>query len=359
VAACVGSGVLLAFRAAIELGVVLEGAIAIRGLPAEYVLLLFFAGWGAIDAAARLADTGLALRLATYRFAMATVGLSLVLWLLQLLWSAGLVPTASIAYWISWSCVVAMFVFAAFEDRSPVRGVLGRLVPDAAQFVRRPAAWAFGLGAIGLLLFGPRGQAQPTDGWRFDRWFAAQPRSPMPVDWQSRPVTLVEFIDYQCRVCRQADERYREPLEELQRRHPEVFAVVRVEFPLENECNPSGPVRTGGRHLAACEAAVAVRLARQRGPTTERQVVDWLWRYQSTLSPEFVFASVPAEFGLDLRSGYDESLETIQQEASMARALGVTGTPTYFLNGRRLSVLPAATMVRAIEAEIGRVTGGR
>jgi protein-disulfide isomerase len=176
----------------------------------------------------------------------------------------------------------------------------------------------------------------------------------MPAHWQVRPVTLVEFIDYQCRVCRQADARYRAPLDDLQRRYPNVFAVVRVEFPLENECNPSGPDRSGGRHPAACEAAVAVRLARDRRPGLERQVIDWLWRQQNVLSSEFVLASIPSQFGLDLRSGYAESLEAIRLEAALARGIGVSGTPTYFLNGRRLSVLPSETMGQAVQAEIDR-----
>ena len=58
----------------------------------------------------------------------------------------------------------------------------------------------------------------------------------------------------------------------METKYPGQVAFVNVDYPLESECNQ------GGIHSSACEAAVAVRLAKakNRGPEME----EWLFSNQ-------------------------------------------------------------------------------
>jgi hypothetical protein len=147
-------------------------------------------------------------------------------------------------------------------------------------------------------------------------------------------------------------------------KYGDAFAFHRVDFPLDDECNPGGQhLLIGSRHPAACEAAAAVRLAKSYGAEQERDVVEWLWAHQQRLTGEMVFDGVNEQFGMDLRSVYTNLLPAISRDAAEGRRLGVSRTPTYFLNGRRLPLLSAATMELAISIEIGllerRLDGGQ
>jgi protein-disulfide isomerase len=129
-----------------------------------------------------------------------------------------------------------------------------------------------------------------------------------------------------------------------------------VDFPLENECNPAragvDAPTTGGLHQSACEAAAAVRVAKARNPQVGQEVTDWLWAHQEQLTPKTIFPDLKAAFGLDLAARYDEVLPAIKQEAAIGRGLGASGTPTFFLNGRKLPLVSAAALRTAIDIEV-------
>jgi protein-disulfide isomerase len=87
-------------------------------------------------------------------------------------------------------------------------------------------------------------------------------------------------------------------------------------------------------------------------PALERDVVEWMWTNQRALTTDQVFEGVKAQFGLDVRARYAELLPAIVQSVDHGRRLGVSGTPTFFLNGRRLPRLPAEAMAAALEIEM-------
>ncbi|MGH9345831.1 MAG: DsbA family protein, partial [Vicinamibacterales bacterium] len=153
--------------------------------------------------------------------------------------------------------------------------------------------------------------------------------------------------------CREASRHYSDVLRHAAATYGESFAFIRVAFPLETECNPLARIRQP--HDAACEAAAAVRLARLECPGLEQAVVDWLWQHQSELTPDFVFDQLDVEFGLDVRRRYKELLPDIIKDATDAHRLNVNGTPTFFLNGRRLPLLEARAMTMAIAAEVRHI----
>jgi hypothetical protein len=167
----------------------------------------------------------------------------------------------------------------------------------------------------------------------------------------------VELVDYQCPVCQQAATRYGGVLRAVRERYGRRFDFLRVDFPLDNECNSLRGATTGGLHPAACEAAAAVRLARRQSPRVEEDVVKWLWDHQKQLTPELVFDGVNEQFALNVREHYEELRLDVAREAAEGRAVGVLGTPTFFLNGRRLPLVTPEALETAIAVEIDAADG--
>ena len=111
-------------------------------------------------------------------------------------------------------------------------------------------------------------------GWRL------QPRVELGVPANGARVVVVKFNDYQCPACRQAYIAYKTIQQKYESQYPGQVAFVNVDYPLESECN------TGGIHSSACEAAVAVRLARARN--RHREMEEWLFDNQATLTRDRV-----------------------------------------------------------------------
>jgi protein-disulfide isomerase len=127
----------------------------------------------------------------------------------------------------------------------------------------------------------------------------------------------------------------------------EVRYVLR-DFPLEAECNNS--VSTS-LHPAACEAAVAVRLARTHN--REEQMIEWVFANQPQLTPELVKQGA-RDVGhvTDFDAKYATTLESVKSDIAIGKLLGVTGTPTFFINGKQTGGLSPQFFQQAIEYEL-------
>src|SRR5207302_3348753 len=112
-----------------------------------------------------------------------------------------------------------------------------------------------------------------------ERWFTAQPRVPLIVPAEGAKVLVVKFNDYQCPPCRQSYLGYKGIFAKYEAEHPGAVRLVLKDFPLDSECNQS--VRSTGPHPAACEAAVAVRLARAHNRVEAME--EWLFANQPML----------------------------------------------------------------------------
>ena len=101
------------------------------------------------------------------------------------------------------------------------------------------------------------------------------------------------------------------------------------DYPLNSDCNPN--VRTT-LHPAACDAAVAVRLARahNRGEAME----EWLYTHQRDLNPASV-RQAAREIGqvADFDARYATTLELVKGDIALGQQLHVNQTPTFFING--------------------------
>ncbi len=138
-------------------------------------------------------------------------------------------------------------------------------------------------------------------------------------------VTFVEFLDFECEACRAAYPA----VEELRSMYDgRVTFVVRY-FPLH-------------RNSEAASRAAEAAAAQDRFEDMYRKLFETqaTWGEQST-SQEDVFFGFAEELGLDMdefRAVYDgeATIDKIQRDQADGEALGVTGTPTFFLNGDKV-----------------------
>jgi protein-disulfide isomerase len=151
-------------------------------------------------------------------------------------------------------------------------------------------------------------------------------------------VTIVEFTDYQCPYCHRAQG----VIDEILSRYRNEVRLVHLDFPLDG-------------HPGAMPAARAARCAAEQGK---------FWEYHHGLMTvpgpldrtdlERRAASLhldASDFSSCLASGrYDAA---IQASLEQGEALGVTGTPAYFINGRMVSgARPLADFTRIIDDEL-------
>ncbi len=132
-------------------------------------------------------------------------------------------------------------------------------------------------------------------------------------------VTLVEFTDYQCPSCA----KEQPVIERLITEYGDRVRFVFRDFPLTSI------------HADAEKAAEAAEAAREQGKYFDFTAI--LFRNQSQLKPEMLkqYAGV---IGLD-RAKFDAALDSgkyadkIQRDVTDGQRLGITGTPSLFING--------------------------
>ena len=307
-------------------------------------------------------------RVAGYIFVLATVGLAGVLYLgyASFFILRQMCPLC-VAMYVG---VVGLFVVsgAVASGLAALPAQLGR---DLRAVVASPLAATLAVvwvvASVSLVAFFPREDtaadlvsapvAAPTETLgavelaQFEAWLDAQPREDLGVPADGALVVVVKFNDYQCPACRQAYLAYRGIERKYEEESPGQVAFVSLDYPLEAECN------MGGIHTSACEAAVAVRLARarDRGP----EMAEWLFANQPTMTPDSVKEAL-AEIAqvTDFDERYDETLEAVRADAQLGQKFQITGTPTFFINGIRIaSTLRPAYFDAAIAYELKKASG--
>jgi uncharacterized membrane protein len=304
-------------------------------------------------------------RVAGYIFVLSTVGLAAVLYLgyASFFVLRQMCPLCLTMY----AAVIGLFVVsgAAASDLSVLPRRVGRDVQDVLSGpASAAAAGALLVAAVGLILWFPAEQRAsatvisdapaPTEVLgaeetaQFEAWLAMQPRADLGIPANGARVVVAKFNDFQCPACRQAYVAYRSIEEKYERDYPGQVAFVNVDYPLESECN------TGGIHGAACEAAVAVRLARERNRHKEMEA--WLFDNQSTLTRDTVKAALADIAQVDdFDAKYATVLNEVRSDAQLGQKLQINGTPTFFINGIRIaSTLRPSYFDAAIAYELKR-----
>jgi len=156
-------------------------------------------------------------------------------------------------------------------------------------------------------------------------------------------VLIVKFNDFQCPACRQAYYAYRGIFARYEKQYPAAFKFENRDYPLESECG------MGGAHQFACEAAVAVRLAGEKGKGSELE--EWLFNSQDQFSRDHVKRGLQEVAGVssdEYDRRYSQVATVIRAEAALGSKLGVNSTPTFFINGVRVPGLRPAYFDAAI-----------
>jgi hypothetical protein len=289
-------------------------------------------------------------RFRVYRLVWSAIGLAAVVWAV-VIGRSNQVPAQ---YHLIEAAIAGIFVYAAVANETAVFATARFVWTDFVAFAGRTVTWAATVAGAVVLACGP--QQIETENIRsgadFEAWFLAQPRVPFPVSHEAPGVLVAEFIDYQCPDCRARDARYQKLFRDLRSRHGDSLRVVRYDFPLERECNQSPRMRDV--HPAACEAAAAVRMAREHGKDTAMQ--DWLWRNQDRLSRELIFQHLRDVVGVDDPAArYRAVLPNVTADAAVGAALSIKSTPTLWVNGVLLSAVSERSLRWAIAHELQQV----
>ena len=324
-------------------------------------LMLMLSTWGM-----RAPKSEEASRAAGYAFVLSTIGLAAVFYLAY----------ASF-FVLHHMCPLCMTMYVSvigiFFVSAGAAGSLGSLASglgrDLTGVARSPAAVALTAiwlaGAAGLVALFPheRTVSEATSAAadpvqvetltaeqlvELHAWLDRQPRVPEAQPTQDAKVLLLKFNDYQCPTCRQTWILYKDIIEKYEKQYPRVFRFETRDFPLEAECG------AGGQHTAACEEAVAVRMAREKN--LDKQLEATLFERQSfSLTRDDVKAALKEVTQIDSKeydARYSQVLEGVKADSQYGQKLGVNGTPTFFLNGIRLGLLRPAAFDAMIAYEL-------
>ncbi len=135
-------------------------------------------------------------------------------------------------------------------------------------------------------------------------------------------ITIVEFADFQCDACAQLART----LEAFRKAHPNTVQVIWKDMP------------NNAAHPFATPAAVAAHCADQQGKFWEYH--DALFAQSSILSLDLL-KSISTQLALDeekFNACFDagETLPIVERDFAEGQALGITATPTMFINGERV-----------------------
>jgi protein-disulfide isomerase len=154
-------------------------------------------------------------------------------------------------------------------------------------------------------------------------------------------VTLVEFSDFQCPFCA----RVMPTLKQVREQYGDRVRIVWKDFPLTSI------------HPQAFKAAEAGHCAFEQGKFWEYH--DQLFANQNALEPEFL-KKYAADTGLDAEA-FNACLDTakygdrVQEQMALGTRLGVSSTPSAFINGRMVTgAQPYEVFTAIIDEELAR-----
>lgn len=153
-------------------------------------------------------------------------------------------------------------------------------------------------------------------------------------------VTLVEFLDFECEACRAAFPM----VEQLRSEYGDRVNIVIRYFPIQS-------------HFNAERAARAVESAAQQGklePMYKKMYeTQDQWGEQRTPA-DATFRGFASELGLDMAAfdtAYDDpaTLDRVNIDVADGKALGVQGTPTFFLDGNEVEFRSYQDLAAAVK----------
>jgi protein-disulfide isomerase len=156
-------------------------------------------------------------------------------------------------------------------------------------------------------------------------------------------VTLVEYVDFECEACA----AFFPLVKQLEKDFSNDLQIVIRYFPLPG-------------HRNGMPAALAVEAAGQQGKFFEMHDLLYTeqkkWGEKPTPTPE-VFEAYAQQLGLDMEKfkvavNSPETKARVERDIESGKALGNTGTPSFYLNGKKLQPNSYDEFKKAVQAEI-------
>ncbi|WP_328811748.1 MULTISPECIES: DsbA family protein [unclassified Rhodococcus (in: high G+C Gram-positive bacteria)] len=155
--------------------------------------------------------------------------------------------------------------------------------------------------------------------------------------------TFVEFLDFECEACRAAYPA----VEQLRETYGDTVTFVVRYFPIPSHAN-------------AERAARAVEAAAQQGrfEAMYQRMYETQAQWGEQQAPmDNLFREFGAGLGLDMTAydaAYDDpaTLERIRADVADGQALGVQGTPTFFVDGVRVEATDISDLTDALDAAL-------
>jgi protein-disulfide isomerase len=165
------------------------------------------------------------------------------------------------------------------------------------------------------------------------------------------PVTIVEYSDFQCPVCRSLHDTLRGILPN----YPGKLRVIFKDFPLEQ------------LHPWARTAAIAGRCAYQQKPEAFWKMYDLIYDNQEIISAENAWNKMTEyadQAGLDAASfkscmASPEAAAAVNASHANGEKLEVNSTPTVFVNGRRMVGADAHLLEQFIHYELAKMNASK
>jgi uncharacterized membrane protein/protein-disulfide isomerase len=350
---------------------------AFAGVPVALFGALFFALVLGLIAVSSRSSTARQ-NLPGYIFALSTIGLTAVLYLAYA--SYFILHVVCLLCATTYVAVLGLFIVSGASTKYPMTNLPSRASKDFGALMRTPsgltAAVLFLVVSVSAIVMFPEqrvtaaagestaaGDSAPPQApaasaaqlQQLEQYLAAQPRVPLLVPSDGAAVVIVKFNDYQCPGCGQTYRDYKPVLAKWNTQLPGKVKFISKDYPLEKECNS---FVNQDLHSGACEAAVAVRLAREKGRGEAME--DWLYANQPAMNPDTVRRAAASVGGItDFDARYAATLALVKVDVAQAGQLQVPGTPTFFMNGMKLPGLRAEFFDAAIAWELKRITSAK
>ncbi|WP_433365185.1 DsbA family protein [Streptosporangium sp. CA-115845] len=158
-------------------------------------------------------------------------------------------------------------------------------------------------------------------------------------------VTLVEFLDFECEACG----AYFPLVEDLRKQYEGKVTFVARYFPLPGHFN----AERAARAVEAAAKQNRFEAMYRRMYETQRQ-----WG-EKQVPADDTFRGLARDLGLDMAAwekAYHDSatLERIKKDMADGQAVGVQGTPTFFLNGKKIEPRSEEEFKAALDAALAR-----
>ena len=340
------------------------------GVPVAVFGVMFFAF--VLLLIALSARSSAAENLPGYLFAASTIGLAVVLYLGYA--SFFIVKTLCVLCLATYVAVAGLFITSGTATRIPMTNLPNRAIRDLRLLFKTPAALAAmvaflaaAITAVAMLRepvtsaaeLTPEGtQAAPVPTASAEQlkqlheYLAALPRKTVIAPSDGAVIVILKFNDYQCPGCGQTYRDDKPVLAKWAKGQPGKVKFIMKDYPLERECN-----KFVGQdlHIGACEGAVAVRLAREKGKGEAME--EWLYSNQAAMNTDSVKKAAAAVGGVtDFDQRYAATLELVKADIAQGGQLQIGGTPTFFVNGMQLPGLRGEIFDAVLAWELKRVS---